>query len=182
MTYSLEELTTMSTYAKDLIISALKNGDLHTVASLVELTDCSETFVRDFLKVAEGVEVLPPAVGTKSKRFCINVPKPSPIVPEYSDPIVFYRRSQAKLDPIIEKMAAEGEELDATPLSPTPKAKRPGPLNPQPMINKKRAAIESAGGELHYENREWKIIFNGVAHIFTSKEFSLLPVGWTLPA
>ena len=169
----------MTTYAKDLIISTLKNGDLHTVASLVELTDCSETFVRDFLKVAEGVEILPPAVGSKSKRYYINTPKPSPIVPEYTDPMVQFRKAEAeaaKLHPIIEKMAAEGEKLDATP---TAKAKRPGPLNPQPVINKKKAAIEAAGGELHYVDREWKIIFNGVAHIFTSKEFSLLPVGWT---
>jgi hypothetical protein len=160
----------MTTYAKDLILSTLKNGEIHTVASLVEITDCSETFVRDFLKVAEGVEVLPPAVGSRAKRFYIDTNEPI-VVPEHNEPV--------KLDPIIIKMSAEGKELDATPLSPTPKAKRPGPLNPQPMINKKRAAIEAAGGELHYENREWKIIFDGVAHIFTSKEFSWLPVGWT---
>jgi hypothetical protein len=152
----------MSTYAKDLITSTLKNGEIHTVASLVDLTDCSETFVRDYLKVAEGLVILPPAEGTRAKRFYIVAPE-----------------AKVELDPIIIKMSDEGKELDATPLSPTPKAKRPGPLNPQPMINKKRAAIEAAGGELHYENREWKIIFDGVAHIFTSKEFSWLPVGWT---
>ena len=53
-----------------------------------------------------------------------------------------------------------------------PKAKK-APINPQPEIDKKVAAVEKAGGALTYAARKWTISKGEFVLVLTSREFSL---------